>query len=232
MATDRNAGWPARVWAAVGGGLVALVGFALVGGGGWLAVLGGSAYYILAGAGVAATGVLLVRRHPAAGLVYAAVLAATLAWGLWEAGFTFWPLLPRLFAPAVLGLFVLLVMYPLSLVERINSLRFSSPLFRLGFASSRSAARQLVRHGHFTVNARNVDIPSFQVRPGDEIGVRDKSREMVVIKNSLDSRKGQGVPDWLELNPEKMAGRVLHVPSRASIGVPINEQLIVELYSK
>lgn len=109
MAADKGAGWPARIWAAIGGSLVALVGFALVGGGGWLAVLGGSAYYILAGTGVAATGVLLVRRHPAAGLVYAAVLAATIGWGLWEAGFAFWPLLPRLFAPAVLGLFVLLV---------------------------------------------------------------------------------------------------------------------------
>src|ERR1043166_880970 len=105
-------------------------------------------------------------------------------------------------------------------------------VFRLGLAASRSAARQLVRHGHFRVNDRNVDIPSFQVRPGDEIRVREKSREMVVIKNSLDSRKGQGVPDWLELHSEKLSGRVLHVPTRASIGVPINEQLIVELYSK
>ena len=97
---------------------------------------------------------------------------------------------------------------------------------------SSDLARQLVRHGHFAVNGRNVDIPSFQVRPGDEVKVRDKSRELVVIKNSLESRKGQGVPDWLELSGEKLGGRVLHVPSRASIGVPINEQLIVELYSK
>lgn len=109
MAADINAGWPARIWAAIGGGLVALIGLALVGGGGWLAVLGGSAYYVLAGAGVLATGVLLVRREPVAGLVYAAVLLVTLAWGVWEAGLEFWPLLPRLFAPAILGLFVLLV---------------------------------------------------------------------------------------------------------------------------
>lgn len=109
MATEKEAGWPARIWAAIGGGLVALPGVLLLAGGGWLIYLQGSPYYLLAGAAVIATGVMLVRRHPAAGLVYAATLAVTLVWGLWEAGFAFWPLLPRLFAPAVLGLFVLLV---------------------------------------------------------------------------------------------------------------------------
>jgi len=109
MASDMEAGWPARIWAAIGGGLVALVGLPLLVGGGWLIFRGGSPYYMLAGAAVLATGVMLVRRHPFAGLVYASVLAVTLAWGVWEAGFEFWPLLPRLFAPAVLGLFVLLV---------------------------------------------------------------------------------------------------------------------------
>jgi small subunit ribosomal protein S4 len=110
--------------------------------------------------------------------------------------------------------------------------RLDNVVFRLGFASSRSMARQLVRHRHFTVNGRTVDIPSFVVKAGDEMQVREKSKELVVIKNSLDARKGQGVPDWLDLNVEKLAGRVLHIPSRASIPVPINEQLIVELYSK
>ena len=110
--------------------------------------------------------------------------------------------------------------------------RLDNVVFRLGFASSRSAARQLVRHRHFTVNGRTVDIPSFVVKAGDEVQVREKSKELVVIKNSLEARKGQGVPDWLDLNVEKLAGRVLHIPSRASITVPINEQLIVELYSK
>jgi quinate dehydrogenase (quinone) len=109
MASDKVVGWPARIWAAIGGGLVALVGLALLAGGVWLVALDGSPYYLFAGLAVLATGVMLVRRHPAAGLVYAATLAATLAWGVWEAGFSFWPLLPRLFAPAVLGLFVLLV---------------------------------------------------------------------------------------------------------------------------
>ena len=116
----------------------------------------------------------------------------------------------------------------LQMLER----RLDNVVFRLGLAPSRSAARQLVRHGHFTVNGRNVDIPSFQVRVGDEIQVRAKSREMSVIKNSLEARKGQGVPDWLEIHADRLTGRVLHIPTRASIGVPINEQLIVELYSK
>lgn len=109
MTGDKQAGWPARIWAAVGGGLIALVGLLLLGGGGWLIFLDGSPYYLLAGLGVLATGVMLVRRDQLAGIVYAVVLAATLGWGIWEAGFSFWPLLPRLFAPAVLGLFILLV---------------------------------------------------------------------------------------------------------------------------
>ena len=116
----------------------------------------------------------------------------------------------------------------LQMLER----RLDNVVFHLGLASSRSAARQLVRHRHFAVNGKPVDIPSYQVRPGDEVQVREKSRELTVVKHSLDSRKGQGVPDWLELHAERLSGRVLHVPTRASIGVPINEQLIVELYSK
>lgn len=110
MASEKAAGWPAKIWAAIGGGLVALVGAAILAGGGWLIYLDGSPYYLLAGAAIVATGVMLVRRHPAAGLIYAVVLAATLGWAVWEAGFEFWPLLPRLFAPAVLGLFILLVL--------------------------------------------------------------------------------------------------------------------------
>jgi len=116
----------------------------------------------------------------------------------------------------------------LQMLER----RLDNLVFRLGFASSRSMARQLVRHRHFSVNGRTVDIPSFQVRAGDEVQVREKSRELVVIKSSLDARKGQGVPDWIDLNADRLSGRVLSIPTRASIGVPINEQLIVELYSK
>ena len=109
MASEKVVGWPARIWAWVGGGVIALVGACLLGGGGWLIWLQGSPYYLLAGAAIIVTGVLLMRRHAAAGLIYAATLAATLSWEFWESGLVFWPLLPRLFAPAVLGLFVLLV---------------------------------------------------------------------------------------------------------------------------
>lgn len=109
MAAEKTAGWPARIWAAIGGGLVALVGAVILGGGAWLIFLDGSPYYMLVGAAILAAGVMLVRRHPAAGLVYGVVLLVTLFWALWEGGFAFWPLVPRLFAPAVLGLFILLI---------------------------------------------------------------------------------------------------------------------------
>ena len=116
----------------------------------------------------------------------------------------------------------------LQMLER----RLDNVVFRLGFAASRSAARQLVRHGHVQVNGRLVDIPSYQVRAGDEIALRERSRKLIVVQNSLEARKGQGVPEWLELNADTPSGRVLNIPTRQSIPVPINEQLIVELYSK
>jgi len=110
--------------------------------------------------------------------------------------------------------------------------RLDNVIFRLGLAPSRSAARQLVRHGHVTVNGRTVDIPSVQVNAGDEIVLREKSRKLAVVQSALEARRGQGVPEWMELNAERVGGRVLSIPTRASIPVPINEQLIVELYSK
>jgi small subunit ribosomal protein S4 len=110
--------------------------------------------------------------------------------------------------------------------------RLDNIAFRLGFAASRSAARQLVSHRHVQVNGRVVDIPSYVVRAGDEIAVREKSRTLTVIASALEARKGQGVPEWLDLDAGQMTGRVLHIPSREAIPVPINEQLIVELYSK
>ena len=110
--------------------------------------------------------------------------------------------------------------------------RLDNVVFRLGLAPSRNAARQLVRHGHLTLNGRPVDIPSLQVKAGDEIALREKSRKLAVVLSSLEARRGQGVPEWIEMNTEKMSGRVRSIPTRASIPVPINEQLIVELYSK
>jgi small subunit ribosomal protein S4 len=116
----------------------------------------------------------------------------------------------------------------LQMLER----RIDNVVFRLGLSPSRSAARQLVRHGHVRVNGRVVDIPSLQVKAGDEISLREKSKQLGMVLSSLEARKGQGVPEWMELNAEQASGRILNIPTRASIPVPINEQLIVELYSK
>jgi small subunit ribosomal protein S4 len=116
----------------------------------------------------------------------------------------------------------------LQMLER----RLDNVVYRIGFAANRRQARQLVRHGHLLVNGRKVDIPSFLVKPGDEVTVREKSRKLSVIVNSLEARKGQTAPEWLESSPERLAGRILNVPSRAAIAAPVNEQLIVELYSK
>ncbi|MBI1799063.1 MAG: 30S ribosomal protein S4 [Candidatus Eisenbacteria bacterium] len=118
-----------------------------------------------------------------------------------------------------------------TLLQMLES-RIDNVVFRLGFAPNRASARQLVRHGHVKVNGRKVDIPSYLLNVGDEIAIRDKSRQLGVVQNSLESRKGQSAPEWLELNPESVSGRVLSIPTRASIPVPVNEQLIVELYSK
>jgi quinate dehydrogenase (quinone) len=109
MAKQSGSGLASRIWAAVGGGLVALVGLVIAAGGVWLIVLQGSPYYLLAGAGLLATGALLAARRQEAGYAYAIVLGATIFWALWESGLDFWPLVPRLAAPAVLGLFVLAV---------------------------------------------------------------------------------------------------------------------------
>jgi small subunit ribosomal protein S4 len=111
-------------------------------------------------------------------------------------------------------------------------MRVDNVLYRLGLAASRSAGRQIVRHGHVTVNGRKVSIPSYVTRPGDVVAIREKSRDMSVISGTLEKRKGQSVPEWLELDSQARSGRVLMAPSRQAIPVPVTEQLIVELYSK
>ncbi len=116
----------------------------------------------------------------------------------------------------------------LQMLER----RLDNVIFRLGFAGNRATARQIVRHGHVRVNGRKVDIPSFLVKSGDEVSIRERSKKLSVVVNSLESRKGQSSPEWLEVNADQVTGRVLSIPTRESIPVPINEQLIVELYSK
>jgi len=111
-------------------------------------------------------------------------------------------------------------------------LRLDNVAFRLGFASSRRQARQLVRHGHINVNGKKVDIPSYQVRVGEEISVREKSNKLVVIEQARDFASGQGQVHWLSIDREKLSGRVQALPKRDDINLPVNEQLIVELYSK
>jgi small subunit ribosomal protein S4 len=110
--------------------------------------------------------------------------------------------------------------------------RLDNIVYRLGFATSRPQARQLVRHGHFIVNGRKVDIPSYAVQEGDEVRVRPGSAKSAVIQHALEEVKGRGVPEWLVLNPDQVSGRMQGVPTREQINLPVQEQLIVELYSK
>ncbi|MDP2299706.1 MAG: S4 domain-containing protein, partial [Actinomycetota bacterium] len=98
--------------------------------------------------------------------------------------------------------------------------------------ASRDEARQLVRHGHFTVDGRRVNIPSFRVRPGVLIAVAEKSRDLTTLKAALISSSKIEVPGWLEVDVEKLQGKVLSLPAREQIDAPLREQLIVELYSK
>ena len=116
----------------------------------------------------------------------------------------------------------------LRLLER----RLDNVVFRLGFASTRRDARQLVNHGHFTVNGKRVDIPSYRVKAGDVVAVGEKFRDLLPIKEALISSERFEVPGWLEVDIEKLSGNVLALPTREQISGDINEQLIVELYSK
>ena len=110
--------------------------------------------------------------------------------------------------------------------------RLDNIVYRLGFAVARRQARQLVRHGHIAVNARKVNIPSFQVSVGDEITVRENSRKLVILEGAKEFASHQTAPAWLEIDRDAYRGRVLSLPRRDEINLPVNEQLIVELYSK
>jgi small subunit ribosomal protein S4 len=116
----------------------------------------------------------------------------------------------------------------LQMLER----RMDNVVYRLGFASSRAMARQLVAHGHFQVNGGNVNVPSALVDAGDVIVLHESSRKNEAIKMCLDTAKGRGVPSWLELDADNFRGSVKQLPGRDEIQLPIQEQLIVELYSK
>ncbi len=115
---------------------------------------------------------------------------------------------------------------------RMLECRLDNVIFRLGLAPSRDAARQLIRHRHFMVNGDLVDIPSFQVSTGDEIKVRDKSRQLEMIHGAMKRVRDGKMVSWLSLDKASMSGSVLEVPTRESIPVNVNESLIVELYSK
>jgi len=116
----------------------------------------------------------------------------------------------------------------LSLLER----RLDNVCYLLGFAKSRNQARQLVRHGHVLVNGKKVDIPSYLVNVNDIIEIRENSRNIPFVVESLEERKTFDVPTWLELDKEHFRGRVVRLPERSDVTFPINETLIVELYSK
>ena len=116
----------------------------------------------------------------------------------------------------------------LSLLER----RLDNVVYRLGFATSRSQARQLVNHGHVTVNGRKTDIASFTVKVDDVIEIREKSRTIPTVQSALETVEGRGVPNWLELEGAAFKGSVRALPSKQDIDVLVNEQVVVELYSR
>jgi len=116
----------------------------------------------------------------------------------------------------------------LQLLER----RFDNVVYRLGLATSRAQARQLVRHGHFLINGKKVDIPSYSLRAGDLVAVRASSQKNPTIAHAIEEVKGRGIPGWLTFDAGEQAGKILSLPTREQINLPVQEQLIVELYSK
>jgi small subunit ribosomal protein S4 len=116
----------------------------------------------------------------------------------------------------------------LSLLER----RLDNAVLRCGFAASHSEARQLVRHGHFMINGKKVDIPSYLMSPGDVIEVKEKSRKVQKVIDAQANLERSPLPNWIEINKEKFTGKVTQLPVRSDIAADIDEQLIIELYSK
>ncbi len=118
-----------------------------------------------------------------------------------------------------------------NLLQLLES-RLDNTVFRLGLAASRPEARQLVRHGHFLVNGRRVDIPSYLMKPGDKIGIREKSQQSPRIKELLESAQSRTIPAWLQLDLNAFNGQVVRLPARDEIDTPVAEQMIVEYYSR
>ena len=115
---------------------------------------------------------------------------------------------------------------------RICESRLDNVVYLLGWANSRAEARQLVTHGHFKVNGKKVNVPSYLIKAGDEVAICDKSKESTKIKATVEANASRPVPQWLDLNAEALTGKVLALPTREQIMVPVEEHLIVELYSK
>jgi small subunit ribosomal protein S4 len=118
-----------------------------------------------------------------------------------------------------------------NLLQLLES-RLDNVVFRMGFGVSRTEARQLVRHNGVTVNGNKVNIPSYQVKPGDVLAVADKAKEQLRVKAAVDFTQQQGVAEWLEVDAKKFEGTFKAIPERSELSSDINEQLIVELYSK
>jgi len=116
----------------------------------------------------------------------------------------------------------------LQLLER----RLDNVIYRLGLSTSRSQARQLVRHGHFLINGKKVDIPSYSLKQGDVVTVLARSQKNTTIEHAIQEVKGRGIPEWLTFDAASISGRVVSMPTREQINLPVQEQLIVELYSK
>ncbi len=110
--------------------------------------------------------------------------------------------------------------------------RLDNVIYRMGFASSRAEARQIVRHNGIKVNGRKLNIPAYQVRPDDEIAVADKTRSQLRLQGAIDMAQQRGLPDWVDVNAKEMKGVYKAVPERSELPPEINEHLVVELYSK
>ncbi len=116
----------------------------------------------------------------------------------------------------------------IQLLER----RLDNIVYRLGFASNRRQARQLVLHGHFTVNDKRLNIPSYLVTTNDVIGLKESSKKLSIIEENISRLEHRGIPGWVEMDVNKLNGKILHFPEREEIEIPVQEQLIIELYSK
>jgi len=115
---------------------------------------------------------------------------------------------------------------------KLLEMRLDNIVYRMGVGASRTQARQLVLHGHIAVNGRKVDIPSYEVRPGDVVSVRENSRSLQVIKDNIEAAAGRTMPEWIDVNLEQMEGKILAVPTRDQIDLSVQEHLIVEYYSR